>query len=347
MDNEDRTKAYALPSFSIDTSQLPRNTAFGVWQDEIIPYWEARLHDKRAETFDSAADGYLFGDIMVGRVRTASQHLDRSRYRIARDGLSQYGFQFIMDGGIGGRDGGSEGWAGAKGDLFVSDLAQTMRVEACNLRVLYFSVPRHLLAPRLNNPDHHNTRVLPANTPLVGLLNTHLATALRLAPTLNATDARTIMNVTLELTAAVLNAQVTQAQADAVALAITQNIRHYIEGHIQDGGLSADAVAARFSMSRRKLYYLFEPFGGFDTYVRERRLRHIRRALADSTLQMRQIADIAQAFGFRNYPGFVRAFRRSFGISPSAARALAAQGNDEPQERTGNSIWHSWLSRTR
>jgi len=347
MDRDDATVGAPLPSFSFDTGRMPPKTAFSLWQEELIPHWELRLHDRDIQTFASATEGYLIGDIMLGRVRTPSQRIDRSRYRIARDGLSQYGLQFIVGGGIGRCDGGSEGWAGNTGDLFVSDLTQTQRLDARDLNVLYFSIPRHLLAPLLNNPDHHNERVVPADTPLMGLLNTHLATALQLAPSLDAAQARAVMNVTLELTAAVLNAQVAEAQADAVATAITLEIRRYIEQHVGHPGLSADTVAARFRMSRRKLYYLFEPFGGFATYVRDRRLHRIREALADPANRARTIAEIAETFGFTNYPGFVRGFRRAFEVSPREIRALAAEGHIARRERTGDNIWHDWLLRTR
>lgn len=337
----------ALPCFRVDTGQLPRNTAFGLWQDEFIPHWELRPQDRTSDTFESATESYLIGDIVLGRVRTPSQRMDRSRYRIGRDGLSQYGLQFVVQGGIGKRDGGSDGWAGNKGDLFVSDLTQTQMLEASDPSVVYFSVPRYLLAPRLNNPDHHNERVVSAATSLTSLLNAHLSTALCLAPSLNTAEAQAMMNVTLELTAAVLNGQITEAEADAVAVAVTQNIRQHIEQHIGDPDLTADTVAAHFRMSRRKLYYLFEPFSGFAAYVRERRLHHVRRILSDPAHQTRHIADIAGAFGFGNYASFVRAFRQTFEASPREVRALAAQGNEVRFGRAGDNVWRDWLLRTR
>lgn len=347
MDSSGKASDKALPSFRVDTRQLPRNEAFSLWQDELIPHWELQPHDKDAERFESATETYLIGDIVLGRVETPSQRMDRSRYRIARDGLSQYGLQFVVDGGIGKRSGGSEGWADNKGDLFVSDLTQTQMLEASNLSVVYFSMPRYLLAPRLNNPDHHNERVVSASTPLAGLLNAHVSTALRLAPSLNAAEAEAIMNVTLDLTAALLNGEVTEAEADAVAIAAAQNVRLHIEQHIGDPGLSADAVAAHFRMSRRKLYYLFEPFGGFAAYVRERRLHHIRGILTDPARQTRPIAEIAEAFGFTNQSGFIRAFRRTFGLSPREVRAMAALGRGNRQIGIGDNVWYDWLLRTR
>src|SRR5690606_2926200 len=150
----------------------------------------------------------------------------------------------------------------------------------------------HLLAPLLMQPDHHNQRVVSGDNHLVALLSEHLASVYKLAPHMDAAEAQALMKPMLELTAAVLNAQVTEAEADAVALATTQRIRRYIEDHVTDR-LSADAVASRFGMSRRKLYYLFEPFGGFAAYVQERRLRRAHADIVDPAMQHKSLATIA------------------------------------------------------
>src|SRR5690606_8668060 len=92
-DHLDAANGGALPSFSVDTGRLPPKAALRLWQEELIPHWELRPHDRDADRFESATESYLIGDIMLGKVRTPSQRMDRSRYRIARDGLSQYGLQ--------------------------------------------------------------------------------------------------------------------------------------------------------------------------------------------------------------------------------------------------------------
>src|SRR5690606_16179870 len=135
-------------------------TAFGIWQEEIVPYWEIRPGHKARDKFASMTEIYDLGDMMFGTVTTPAQRVDRSQYRIARDGLTQYGLQVIVGGRIGRRDGTDADVARRPGDVLIADLAQCQALEADDLSVLFFSVPRDVLAPLLQNPDHHNQRVL-------------------------------------------------------------------------------------------------------------------------------------------------------------------------------------------
>lgn len=340
------TQDEALPSFRIDTRPLPRSTAFSLWQEELVPYWGIRLPDNRQDQFTSVMESFVIGDVTLGTVHTRAQYMDRSRYRIARDGFTQYGLQFIIEGCNGVRDGNSDSVARNRGDLLVCDLTQPQSLEASDLSVLYFTTSRDALAPLLTQPDHHNQRVLPGTDPLVALLREHLLSVHKHMPQLGAADARALMKPTLELTAAVLNGRVTKPESNAVAYALTQHVRSFVEHHITEG-LSAESVALRFGMSRRKLYYLFEPFGGFSSYVLKRRLYHTHRALADPSNRTKSIVDIAEAFGFNSYPAFGRAFRRQFAISPREVRAMIAQGHAPHPTRTSDNAWYDWFLRTR
>lgn len=132
-------RASGVPCLKVDTGNLPGKAAFELWQEELIPHWEIKLQESGQERFESAAESYFIGEVMLGKVRTPARRIDRSRYRIARDGLTQYGLQFIIGGRIGRRDGEGVVLARNRGDLFVSDLTQTQALEASNLSVLYFS----------------------------------------------------------------------------------------------------------------------------------------------------------------------------------------------------------------
>lgn len=335
-----------VPCLKVDTGRLPRQAALELWQEEFVPHWEIRPRKNGQERFESATDSYLIGDAMLGTVRTPAQQIDRSRYRIARDGFTQYGFQFVIDGAIGRRDGGREAAARKKGDLFVSDLAQPQALEASDLSALYFSVPRHLLAPLLKEPDHHNQRLLSGHDRLTSLLFDHLVSVYRLAPQMESTEAKTILKPTVELAAAVLNAAATRSMGDAGVLATTQAIRSYIDRHI-DHRLSVEAIAKRFGISRRKLYYLFEPFGGVAAYVQDKRLRRAYAAIIEPAMLGRSLATIARDSGFDHYPSFVRAFRRLYDMSPREVRALALEQRFAAPSHFPHRGLHRWLLRTR
>lgn len=339
----DSSRSQAL---RVDTRHLPGKDAFALWQAEFVPYWEVRPVKAPEEKFQSSAEIHQFGEMALGTVRTPAQWIDRSRYRVACDGFTQFGIQFVRQGHIGKRDAGSDALASEPGDMLISDLSQCSTLEASNLSALFFSVPRDALAPHLMSPDHHNQRVISGRDPLVTLLRSHLSALHEQAAHMDLAAVQAVIKPTLELTAAVLNAQVTEAEADAVAFTLSLEIRRHVERRITDRLLAPEDVAGRFGISLRKLYYLFEPFGGFAAYVRDRRLRQVRDALGDPHNRAKSIAEIAEEAGFGNYAAFVRAFRNAFGISPRELRALTGK-RPWSREDVRSNAWSEWLLQTR
>src|SRR5690606_25882032 len=128
-------------------------------------------------------------------------------------------------------------------------LSQCSTLEASNLSALFFSVPRDALEPLLTSPDHHNQRVISGKDPLAALLRSHLFALHEQAGSMDPTAVQSVMKPTLELTAAALNAQVTDAEADAVAFALTLEIRRHVERRITDRLLSPEDVAGHFGIS--------------------------------------------------------------------------------------------------
>lgn len=337
----------ALQSFRIDTGNLAGKAGFELWQEELVPYWDSQPCGDVREHFRSVFESHLCGAVMIGRVGTPAQRIDRSRYRIARDGFSQYGLKIVLRGAIGKRGGDRESRADAPGDVFITDLSQPQTVESGDLDVLFVIMQRDLLAPLLTLPDEHNQRAISGQNPLAQLLRTHLTSVYHLAPSLNAVQAEAIMKPTLELAAAAINAQVSESNVGAVRVAVTQEIRRHIENQIRNPRLHAETVAAHFGLSRRKLYYLFQPFGGFATYVQQRRLHSIRADIINPALQNRSVASIAEGYGFDNYPSFVRAFRRTHEMSPREVRTLGLERCSTMGAKLTANSWHSWFFQTR
>jgi AraC-like DNA-binding protein len=84
--------------------------------------------------------------------------------------------------------------------------------------------------------------------------------------------------------------------------------------------LGVSALCHRFGVSRATLYRMFETDGGLVHYVRERQLRRALSLLASPAHRHRRVVDIALEHGFASESGFVRAFRRRFGATPTDVR---------------------------
>jgi AraC-like DNA-binding protein len=120
-------------------------------------------------------------------------------------------------------------------------------------------------------------------------------------------------------------------------------IKRLIEEHLNDPRLSVARIAQMAGVSRTKLYAIFEPLGGVNAYVRERRLRSALGALLDSRKRHRPIYEIAAECGFANESAFSRAFRHRFGCSPREAREDTAIPHAWSGGATPGRRYEHWL----
>jgi AraC family transcriptional regulator of adaptative response / methylphosphotriester-DNA alkyltransferase methyltransferase len=88
--------------------------------------------------------------------------------------------------------------------------------------------------------------------------------------------------------------------------------------------LDLASVARGVATSRRQLQRAFQEMGRttFRTYLAEVRMRNAVRLLQESSLPVREVA---QLVGYRQPAQFAKAFRRHHGVPPSSVR-----GGDKP-----------------
>ncbi|MBD9597855.1 hypothetical protein IB270_34085, partial [Ensifer sp. ENS05] len=159
---------FGLPRSRFDTTGMLQQDAHLMWRESIGVLFDTRLRGASDEPFFASVDAALIGSVGVARTRSKSQDFDRSRYKIARDGMDGYLVQFYVSGESGGR-GNSDRIARA-GDLYVIDMAQPLATSTIDHEHLSLVIPRQMLAPRLKRPDDNHELVLPAKMPLVSLL---------------------------------------------------------------------------------------------------------------------------------------------------------------------------------
>ncbi len=94
-----------------------------------------------------------------------------------------------------------------------------------------------------------------------------------------------------------------------------------IESRSGDPNLSAITVAKMLGITPRYVHLLLEATGkSFTHHVLERRLERAAALLRDPRWRYRKIADVAAEVGFSDLSYFNRAFRRHYGMTPSAMR---------------------------
>jgi AraC-like DNA-binding protein len=110
-------------------------------------------------------------------------------------------------------------------------------------------------------------------------------------------------------------------------------VRRYIAEHISEPGLKATSVCAAMGLSRSVLYRMFEPDGGFESYVRRSRLDIVLRNLNTQAPAHGIISATARQMGFHDPVLFTKQFRRQFGCAPSDVVGAALEnplGEDFP-----------------
>lgn len=327
------------PHSILDSVGMRPEEAYTPWQETLGGLYDIRLRAHEKAGFSFRAEAFHLGDIVLTTYRCSAQTFDRSRARIGRDGVDHLTLQFCLSGKHGRRDG-HAGSEATPGDLLIADLAQSQATGTSEFDSLNITIPRRLLAPLLKAPDEHNLRRMPGAAPLTALLRNHLSGLFQAARTMSSEEAEATVRPTLALAAAALNSETPANNAIVLDPILAAQIRRFMAEQAANPALSAESVAARFGISRRKLYYLMEPHGGFTSYLREHRLHLAHAMLCDPMQRGRSVAEVAQSCGFVWSTNFARTFRHHFGMTPQETRALAAQR--APMSHTDLNTRHMW-----
>jgi AraC family transcriptional regulator, positive regulator of tynA and feaB len=106
---------------------------------------------------------------------------------------------------------------------------------------------------------------------------------------------------------------------------LARQILRYVEAHLAEPTLTPLEVASAVGISLRHLHRIFSSTGKtMGDYVRVRRLKQCREDMVDPRLQEKTITEIAFFWGFSDAAHFSHSFRKHYGVSPRAFRALAA-----------------------
>uniref|UniRef100_UPI002FDB9A21 helix-turn-helix transcriptional regulator n=1 Tax=Streptomyces sp. IBSBF 2806 TaxID=2903529 RepID=UPI002FDB9A21 len=175
----------------------------------------------------------------------------------------------------------------------------------------------------------------------VGALLTGFLTGLeQQADVLQPSDAPRLGSVLIDLLSAWF-AQVLEAE-DALTpetrrRALTTRIRAFIRQNLHDPELTPPVVAAAHHISLSYLHQLFQEDVRGETvaaWIRAQRLEGARRDLADPNLSSTPVHTIATRWGMVRASDFTRAFRGTYGMSPTEYRvreqAGAAPRSEEP-----------------
>ena len=317
---ETGTATEAAQRFTLfDTGTVPPRERFDAWC-ALFPFTD--MTPLRDAPYQSSALLYAGDDgSMLARIR-----MDATLSVFPEDRSDQVMLNLFVGGNSLVRHGGREDMVDAGTGFNLMDCAIPMQTVARMHESIHLLLPRarvtRLLGPRPAG-DGKALRHLP-ETPLGRILKANLLAVTDHAMDLDAPAAAQAMDATRRLAMAYLaQFRKTEDAQDLDALLYDGACR-YIEAHLDDPRLTAERVAAALRCSRTRLYRVFAEHGpSVAMHIRETRLLRSRTLLRDAN---RSIGDIALYCGYGDLPAYSKAFRRRFGMAPSAWRNEAIPG---------------------
>jgi AraC-like DNA-binding protein len=200
------------------------------------------------------------------------------------------------------------------------------------IRLLTFMFPPSLLPLSRNRLSSLTAVRIPASTGLGDLTSQFLLQLARNVDHYSPAEAARLSTAALEVLATRLARELDihdWGTPEARRHALLTTVQGFIQQHLGDTWLTPATIAAAHHISLRSLQQLFHDEGlTVAGWIRQRRLEHCRRDLADPALAARPVAAVAARWGFTNAADFSRAFRAVHGIPPAQYRRSARVAND-------------------
>ncbi|MCD9672366.1 MULTISPECIES: transcriptional regulator FeaR [Klebsiella] len=98
-------------------------------------------------------------------------------------------------------------------------------------------------------------------------------------------------------------------------------VKVFIDNNLCNPKLCPDMISERFAISRRQVHRLFSLYGSTPAkYIHKLRMEKIASSLRDPAFMDKNITELAYLWGFSDSTWFSHAFKKTYGISPSAWR---------------------------
>ncbi|MBV9747616.1 MAG: helix-turn-helix transcriptional regulator [Acetobacteraceae bacterium] len=264
---------------------------------------------------------------------------ERSSARVRSDGVDQVIATLILEGEtVMEIEGRRRIVPGGRVQLY--DLARVAAHEGNGAPSISLVIPRDMIEAILSDLGPLHGMVLDRMNDMVVQ---HLRSLVRHGAQLSEPTAAGVARATVELLCAAVQASPeAQGAASGAPAHVMRDARAYIAERLCGGDITPGELARAISVSRTRLYEAFAPYGGVSNYIRDSRLRAIRRALLDPK-ERRRVGELAFAYGFKSEAHFSRSFRELFGVAPLSLRTEPKQGGEPAVRDLNGAAVRRWL----
>jgi AraC-like DNA-binding protein len=335
----------AIPKLEADLKPSADGSAFEIYRANSAPITAIGLPaGAAAADFWFRTTSYQLPDALIFHVGAAAQRMHRGAKEIAL-GADQFMIAVQVRGEVRGRCGENDIRV-EPGDIAIYDYLHGYDTETSDFDILGLLVARTRLPPLFQAPGVHGA-VIRRDTGAGAMLGAMFDVLLKSVDKLTLAEADAAVDGIVGVIAAALHAMLARETAALPGDPLLEKAMDYIEAHIGEADLAPKHLEKHLAMSRSALYRLFEPLGGVNAVVLQRRLDRSLKVLLAGLSARTTLRGVAQSCGFRGETHFSRAFRARFGVTPRAFRdmvrrkdhaALAAQA-----QRAGFASFQAWI----
>lgn len=308
----------------LSTDKAPPRLKLDYWRDIVCDtFVELECRTAEESGFYGSIETDALGAIRFTRVSSTTQHVARTRARIARSDQAYFFLSLQLHGSGCHKQDGRVAHLGP-GDFAMYDTTRPYELLfAAPFSQLVLSLPREVVKSRLADAERLTACAVQGRSGSGRLASVFVR---QLAAQMHSLDAASLPRLqasVVDLIATALAEQRRQAGPEAPESknALVQRVLQFIEDHLASPELSCEVVARRHRISERYLRMLFEELGTCASdWIWQRRLERARQDLADPSLKHLSVTTIAFNWGFKDAAHFSRAFKARFGSTPTLAR---------------------------
>ncbi|NVK35217.1 MAG: helix-turn-helix domain-containing protein [Rhodobacteraceae bacterium] len=338
---KDSVSARFVPQTRLSSLTEVKINQFNYWRNLMDPIAKIDTSIPPEEGFTLDFRGYNLNSILIADVTSDPFSFVRSDTHI-RNGLSDYWHILLTCSGCLVSESSGTILRSPAGSLQVTSMSVPFTGRFNRTRGLFIFLRRDLFASQSLALDAaHHTHL---NGTIAELLKSFLRSLGSYLPTLEIEEVPAVEKSLLALLNATFRpTEGTIAEADETLSATRLGVaKAFIKSNLRTPDLGIGMLCRELGISRRKLYYLFEPDGGVASYIRRQRLIACRDAIRNTT-EHKFISTIAYSYGFTDYSRFGKHFLAEFGYRPSEAKS--AQDHAQVPDSAGAQNLADWLTR--
>ena len=300
------------------THLLPKFQQFDAWRQFMSPVAEISLVNNDTKAFEIDHLSWRLGDITLEQT-FLPQTAERRWRHLPKSFMDHWCLVLANSHRPGATANGSNG---SSRQISFRSLTKPFEGQGTDEQVLTLYLPRDLFRKEARSLDNAHGMVLTSWQSAI--LADYLTVLARELPSISRKHLPGLSAATCSLVRACL-APIQDDAAEAekpIVVALRERAARIVRQNMASADFGPEALGRLLSVSRSKLYRIFESSGGVARFIQQKRLAEAHLRLTH-TQNKTPISALAAEVGFSDHSAFSRAFKLEYGYSPSEAREIA------------------------